>query len=214
MKAFGYLRVSGRAQVDGDGFPRQHLAIEKHAAESGLEIVAWFEEKAVKGATEWEDRPAWSDMVAQLNGVRTIMIERLDRLARDLMVQEHILKDLAGRGVTLISTEEPDLASTDPSRVVIRQIMGAIAQYDKAMIVLKLRGARRRAKASKGHCEGQKPFGHYPGEAEVLEEIRMAAKGGESAAAVARWLNANGRKTRGGGKWHPFTVSRIFKKLS
>ncbi len=115
--------------------------------------------------------------------------------------------------MTLVSKEEPDLASTDPSRVVIRQIMGAIAQYDKDMIVMKLRGARRRTKERDGRCEGQKPFGFYVGEEVVLEEIKSGARGGESAAGIARWLNVNGRKTRGGGKWHPFTVNRILKAV-
>jgi len=34
------------------------------------------------------------------NGVKTIIIEKLDRLARDLMIQEHIIQDLQRRGIT------------------------------------------------------------------------------------------------------------------
>jgi DNA invertase Pin-like site-specific DNA recombinase len=178
-------------------------------------MAGWFEEKGVSGTTEWDDRPGWLEMMERLNGVRTVVIERLDRLARDLMVQEHILKDLAARGVLLVSTEEPDLASTDPTRVFFRQVMGAMAQYDKSMIVLKLRGARRRAKAAKGRCEGRKPFGFYPGESETLEEIMTGARGGETAAGIARWLNGRGDlPTRSGKPWHPFTVSRIIKAVT
>jgi hypothetical protein len=67
---------------------------------------------------------------------------KLDCLARDLMIQEHIIADLQRRGINLISVAEPDLRSDDPSRKMMRQIMGAIAEYDKSMVVLKLRGAR------------------------------------------------------------------------
>ena len=161
-EAFAYIRVSGRGQLDGDGFPRQREAIQRHADANGIRIVGWFEERAVCGATEWENRPAWSDMVQQLNGVRTILIERLDRLARELFIQEYILRDLKQRGVVLISAAEPDLDS-DPGRVLFRQMMGAIAQYDRTMVVLKLRAARKRIRADKGHCEGRKPYGVRPG---------------------------------------------------
>jgi DNA invertase Pin-like site-specific DNA recombinase len=56
------------------------------------------------------DRPAWSEMLATLhsNGVRTIIVERLDRVARDLMVQEAAIADLRKYGFELISVAEPD----------------------------------------------------------------------------------------------------------
>lgn len=77
------------------------------------------------------------------NGVKTIIIE-LDRLARDLTIQEHIIQGLQHRGIALVSVAEPDPCSDDPTRKLMRQIMGAIAEYDKLIIVLKLRGASAR----------------------------------------------------------------------
>src|SRR5437016_1045691 len=111
-----YLRVSGKGQVDGDGPVRQEEAIRRFAEAQGIEILAVFFEQAVCGATELEHRPAWQEMIAALNGCRTIVIERLDRLARELMVQEHIIADLQKRGIELLSVHEPDLDSTDPTR--------------------------------------------------------------------------------------------------
>ena len=89
-KAFAYLRVSGRGQVDGDGFTRQLTAIKKYAAANNIKIVSVFREKGICGATDWEERPAFSEMMGILltNGIKTVLVERLDRLARDLMVQE------------------------------------------------------------------------------------------------------------------------------
>ncbi len=91
--------------------------------------------------------------------MKVIIIEKLDRLARVLMIQERILADFKGRGVTLISVAEPDLCSTDPTRTLLRQIVGAVAQYDKASIVSKLRAARQRQREQHGRCEGAKPYG-------------------------------------------------------
>ena len=148
-KAFAYLRVSGRGQVQGDGFPRQLAAIKRYAAANDLKIVRVFQEEGVSGTKETMDRPAWAEMMATLhsNGVRTILIEKLDRVARDLMVQEVAIADIRRNGFTLLSVQEPDLMEDDPSRKAFRQMMGVFAEYDKSQIVLKLRGARMRKRA-------------------------------------------------------------------
>ncbi|HWQ56632.1 MAG TPA: recombinase family protein [Bryobacteraceae bacterium] len=211
MKAFAYLRVSGKDQVTGDGFQRQTESIRRYATQHGIKIVHIYREEAVCGATEWDSRPAWLEMLATMNGCRTIIIEKLDRLARDLMVQEHIIADLKKRNITLVSVHEPDLDSADPTRVLMRQIMGAISQYDKAMIVLKLRGARQRMKAKTGRCEGAKPYGTLPGEDKVLDEMKRMAAAGQSKAAIARELNNRGVMPRRGKAWHPYAVSRIME---
>src|SRR4029450_11152573 len=95
-KAFAYLRVSGKGQVDGDGFPRQLAAVKAYAKANDMRIVHVYREEGVTGAKESMDCPAWSEMITALhsNGVRTIIIERLDRLARDLMIQEATVVEL------------------------------------------------------------------------------------------------------------------------
>src|SRR5690348_14536401 len=94
--AYAYLRVSGLGQVDGDGFTRQQEAIVRHAAASGITIVKTFRDEGVSGTKELTDRPALLDLLVAVEDgdVRMVMIERLDRLARDLMTQENILGDL------------------------------------------------------------------------------------------------------------------------
>ncbi len=149
-------------------------------------------------------------MAQSLNGVRSILIERLDRLARELFIQEYILRDLKQRGVTLISAAEPDLDS-DPGRVLFRQMMGAIAQYDRTMIVMKLRGARKRMKANTGRCEGRKPYGDRQSEAAIIDMIRVARATGETWDAIAATLNAEDVPTRTPGRWFGSTVAKIMR---
>jgi DNA invertase Pin-like site-specific DNA recombinase len=216
IKAFGYVRVSGRSQADEgrDGLPRQRDAIKRHAAAHGLTLAQVFEERGVPGATEAGNRPAWVEMLATIldSGVRTIIIEKLDRLARDLMVQEHIIADLQRRGITLVSTMEPDLCSNDPTRKLMRQIMGAIAEYDKAVLVLKLAAARKRIRDRGQRCDGAKPFGEHPKEAAVLADIRARRTGGETLEGIAQALNAAGTPARRGGKWHGRVIARLLAR--
>lgn len=212
--AFGYLRVSSKGQEDGDGFTRQRIAIEQYAAQHGLQIERWFEE-SVTGKTEWEDRPAWMELIQQFasSAVETILIEKLDRLARDLMVQEHIIQDLQHRGIALISTTEQGI-DNDPTRKLIRQMFGAIAEYDRTMTVLKLRSARGRVKAAVGRCEGRKPYGtKSQEERSIVSHIMDRVSAGDTWAGIASSLNQQNVPARMvGRKWYPSTVRRIYKR--
>jgi DNA invertase Pin-like site-specific DNA recombinase len=214
-KAFAYLRVSGKSQVDGDGFPRQLAAVKKYAAAHDLKIVNIFREEGVSGTKELENRPALQDLLLALysNGVKTVIIEKLDRLARDLMVQETIIADMRKKGIEIISVAEPDLMVDDPSRKLMRQIFGAIAEYDKAMLVLKLRGARERKKRETGRCDGRKPYGDRPGEQEVITRIVALRNEGLGMDKIADRLNAEGVKARAS-KWYAMTVSRVLQRAS
>ena len=100
----------------------------------------------------------------------------------------------------------------DPTRKLLRQIMGAIAEYDKAMVVLTLCGARQRQRARKGRCEGAKPYGTLPGEAETLTRIQGMRAEGKPYQSIAESLNAAGIAPRRGAKWHPFAVARIAQR--
>ncbi len=210
-KAHAYLRVSGKGQVEGDGFTRQLAAIKAYAAANDIKIMKVFREEGVSGTTEFGDRPAWAELMTALhaNGVRTILIEKLDRLARDLMVQETIIADLEKHGFELISVAEPDLMANDPTRILMRQLMGAVAQYDKSQIVAKLRGARMRKRAQEGRCEGRKPFGYYDGEQATIERMRELRATGMGFDRIAARLNDEGLKPRSGARWHGLVVNRI-----
>src|ERR1017187_10527495 len=94
-KAFAYLRVSGKGQIDGDGFPRQLEAVRTSAQAQAIRIVKVFREEGVCGAPDLEERPALMALLEALaaDGVKLVLIESLNRLARDLMVQETIIAD-------------------------------------------------------------------------------------------------------------------------
>lgn len=213
--AFAYLRVSGLGQVDGLGFDRQLAAIEKYANDHGIQIVSVYREEGVTGKSELDCRPALQTLIADLlsNGVRLVLVEKLDRLARALIVQETILQDLTRRGFQMISVTEPDLCSDDPTRTMIRQILGAFFEYERKMIVAKLADARRRTKAKTGRCEGRKPFGTMPGEQVTLDRMILFRNAGYRPEMIAFALNGDGQFTRYGKRWNPGTISKILSRF-
>jgi DNA invertase Pin-like site-specific DNA recombinase len=213
-KAFAYLRVSGRGQIDGDGFPRQEQAVRQYAAAHDIEIAEVFREEGISGTKDLDNREALQRMLLAIEqgDVSLVLIERLDRLARDLMIQETIIGNMRKSGIELVSVAEPDLCHDDPSRKMMRQIFGAIAEYDRTMIVLKLRGARQRMKAKAGRCEGMKPFGHAEDERLTVSRIVELRARGTALHTIASMLNAEGMKPKYGQRWHGSSVGNVLRR--
>ena len=212
-KAFGYLRVSSKGQEGGDGFERQKKAIKDYAKANNLKLGTIYEE-VVSGTTFPLQRPVFTQLLEALlaNGTKTVLVENLSRLARDQFVQESILRDFKNRGIQVISVQEPDLASDDPSRKMMRTVLGAFHEYEKEMLVLKLRGARVRQRSKLGKCEGAKAYGEKEGEGEILKRILTDIKKPKyTANRIATELNLEGIKTRSGGSWYGSNVLKILR---
>lgn len=223
MRAVSYLRVSGRGQVAGDGFPRQREAIETYAKGAGLELVAEYRDEGVSGTNELADREGLAALLDRIesNGVRVVLVERADRIARDLMVGEVILSQLRERGVRVLDSSGVDLADdSDPTRKLIRQVLGAVAEFDKNVTTAKLRAARDRLSNRQGRrVEGRKPFGFYSDEIEtarLIHSLRRKPRGkGKrplSYVAIADRLNQQGVPTRTGAPWHYQTVRNVLQR--
>jgi len=219
IPAFAYLRVSSKGQVKGHGFDRQGETISRFAAENGFYVKDTFRD-AFTGTEA--DRPEFNRMVGTIlgNGVRTILVESLDRLARDVMVQSLLLAKLAQHGVTLINcvTGEDVTASMseDPMRKALIQIQSVFSELEKSRLVGKLRKAREAKKAATGKCEGRKAFGEKPGEKEaitLMRSLRRKRSGKQmSFAKIAEELNQQGVPTRTGAPWQTTTVQNILKR--
>jgi DNA invertase Pin-like site-specific DNA recombinase len=214
--AFAYLRVSGKGQLEGDGFTRQREAIDLYAKAQNIEIVQTFEEEGVSGKTDLENRPALTDLIASLDvaGTRLVLVERLDRLARFLTVQESILQALKRKKFDLVSVTEPDLCSDDPTRTLMRQVLGAFSEYERSIIVLKLRGARQRMKKKSGRCEGRKPYGKTLAERETIQRMKVLRSGRYSYEEIAAALDSEGLSPRSGRSWNAIVVNRILQVQS
>lgn len=219
IPVFAYLRVSSKGQVKGHGFERQEETISEFARGNGFTISAIFRD-AFTGTEA--DRPEFNRMVAEIlgNGVHTILVESLDRLARDVMIQSLLLAKLAQHDITLINcvTGEDVTASMseDPMRKALIQIQSVFSELEKSRLVSKLRRAREAKKAAAGKCEGRKAYGDKPGEEDVIELMRSLRRKREgkrlSFARVAFELNERQVPTRTGAHWHTTTVRNILSR--
>jgi DNA invertase Pin-like site-specific DNA recombinase len=215
--ALAYLRTSSAQNVDGDSDQRQRTAIERFAQASRYEVVGEFYDAAVSGADPIESRPGFAAMLERIegNGVRVVIVEDASRFARSVIAQELGVLAMQVRGVRVLTANGEDLTTTDdPAKVMMRQIAGAFAQYEKARLVAKLKGARDRRSAELGQrVEGRK--GYTETRPELVHEAKRLArkspKTGErrSLREIAAELATFGYRTGTGGTFSAAQVKRL-----
>lgn len=221
MNVVAYMRVSSDRQADeGYGLDVQRADIEKWAAEGGHTIVGWEQdEETGKNGLEHREGLARAVQMVEEGAAPTLVVHRYDRLARKLYVQMTVINRVAELGGTVVSVKEPDVDGPDELRELIRNILGAIAEFDRARIVTRLRaGAERKAAAGSRYAwGGRPPYGWraerkelVPDEDEqaVLRWIHELHEDGLSSRKIAEQLNHEGFTRRAGGAWHHENVRR------
>jgi DNA invertase Pin-like site-specific DNA recombinase len=217
IEAVAYLRCSGLG-AGTDTWERQLEAIRAFCAAEGYELIREYREDAIAGKLDREDRPTFQQMVTELaeNGCKTIIIERLDRLARRYSTQESLITFVYGAGLSLFAADTGEDVTEalmgDPMRRALIQIQGIFAELDKNMLVLKLKKARERIRASGKKCDGRKEYGFRPGEPEILATIQKLRAMGSQPETIAQHLNDMEIPTRYRKSWHAGTVSKILSR--
>lgn len=213
--AVAYFRTSSATNVgtDKDSLPRQQEAVRAYARSRGLEIVNEYYDAAVFGGDPVDCRPGFADMIAYMmgNGARTIIVENASRFARDLIVQETGYQMLKRKGIELIAADAPDSFLSDtPTAALIRQILGAVAQFDKATLVQRLRGARNRKRRDTGRCEGNPQWVSMPEAA--VKAARAAHAKGLKLRAIADALASQGFLNASGKTYGPQSVALMIDR--
>ena len=219
--AIAYLRVSSVKQAkDGtDGFPRQRAAIRAFCSVKRFELIEEHADAGVSGTVPLEGRDGLTRALERCaeTGAAILVIEKADRLGRDLIVSEMAVRAFAEAGVAVYTADTRQNlsdADNDPSRKLIRQVLNAVAEYERSALVAKLRAARERKRRSGGHAVGCYRFGEHPerpDEVETLARIRDLRKRRQdrrrtTLGDVAGILNAEGLASRSGRSWTPAMV--------
>jgi DNA invertase Pin-like site-specific DNA recombinase len=193
--AVAYFRTSSATNVgaDKDSLKRQQDAVQAYAALNGISIVREFYDAAVSGADSVTVRPGFMEMLTYMlgNGARTVLVENASRFARDLAVQIAGHDLLKSRGISLIPVDAPNhFQDETPTATMVRSILGAVSQFEKEALVLKLRKARERKRRETGRCEGNPAWTAVP--ADTVNAAKVAHARGLSLRAVAAEIATQG----------------------
>jgi DNA invertase Pin-like site-specific DNA recombinase len=230
MQVVGYLRVSTDRQAEeGLGLEIQEEKVRDWARSNGHKLRAIYRDEGISGSNGIDTRVGLADALAALGeGAKGLVVYRLDRLARDLVLQEQLLADVWRLGCQVFSCSPAEGAylandPDDPSRALIRQVLGAVSQYERSMIALRLRTGRRRKQAKGGYIGGDAPLGFkcVDGELEpvdheiaALKRIEELHHTGASLRSIISTLESEDIRPPRSDRWHPESVRRVLARLT
>jgi DNA invertase Pin-like site-specific DNA recombinase len=180
MTIYGYARVS----TDGQTL----------SAQEGLLTAAGcakvFSEK-VSGATS--DRPQLARLLSQVEEGETVVVCRLDRLARSVRDLLNILDRLSKAGVSFRSLSDPWADTTTPHGRLMLTVLGGLAEFERELIRARTGEGRERAK--KDGVKFGRPHALTPFQ---RKEALARLQNGEASSTVAKTFGV-----------HRATISRL-----
>lgn len=223
-----YLRVSTTGQEnDGMGLEVQEQLCRRWLDERKLPLKAIYKDACSGSLME---RDALADLLVSARKEKNIVgvvFARLDRLARDVLVQEYLLTqfDNYKLAVRCAVPEEDALlndADSDPSRKMLRVILGAVAEFERKMITRRTSAAKRNMAARGMYVGGVVGNGYYidpqtkqrrlhPELVPVARQALRMRKLGVSFASIAEFMIQSGYPSQSNtGEW---TATGIRRKL-
>jgi DNA invertase Pin-like site-specific DNA recombinase len=170
MAIYGYARVS----TDD-----QNLDVQREALKAaGCEVIR--EEK--RSGSIREGRTELETLLAFLRPGDTLVVTRIDRLARSMLDFQMIHADLTKRGINLRSTEQPIVDSDGALGNLMINILAAFAQFETQLRRERQAEGIAKAKAN-GVYKGRKPVDRA--------KIQALKASGLGPAAIARALGCS-----------------------
>lgn len=146
---FGYARVSSKGQArDGNSLEAQT----KKLTEAGAKEI--FTD-VYTGTTT--DRPELDKLLNILQEGDTIVVTKLDRIARSVQQGISLIDGLVEKGVK-VHVLNMGMMDNTPTGKLIRNVMLCFAEFERDMIMQRTREGREVARQNPNHREGRKPI--------------------------------------------------------
>lgn len=211
---YGYIRVSSAEQGEsGLGLDAQTAAIERFCGDQPVIIHS----DTCKSQVALEDRPGFVALMGVLVAGDTVVVAKLDRIARDM--HHHLFAEtmFERMGVTLVSVAGEGVGDDSPMGVLMRRMLQAFSEFERALI-------RVRTKAALGVLRAE---GRHVGRPPALSLITSRRRGTDGAGIVtpdvaaivalkqaraegAGWATlADKSEALTGRRWSPTTLRRV-----
>jgi DNA invertase Pin-like site-specific DNA recombinase len=179
-RAKGYCKMKvGYARVST---AEQNLGLQEQALkEAGCERI--LREKGVSGSQR--DRPQLHEALETLQEGDILVVWKLDRLGRSLPHLIEIVAHLGERRIGFQSLSEA-IDTTSAGGKLIFHVMGALAEFERSLIVERTKAGMAAAKARGTHLGRKRKLSHNQ-----LKHAQALVSEGRSRAEVARLLNVN-----------------------
>lgn len=177
MRAALYLRVS----TDEQTTENQRRELTAAAQRSGWTVTATFEDQGISGAKGRDRRPAFDKLIRAVTRreIDVVMAWSVDRLGRSLQDLIGFLNELRAVGCNLYLHQQ-GVDTTTPAGRALFAMLGVFAEFERAIIVERVKAGIARAQAQGVHC------GRPPIDAKTEQAIRVALAQGMGIRKTAR----------------------------
>ena len=145
---YGYARVSTRGQVKGNSLAEQRQQL----MDIGCDEVV---EEQYTGATT--ERPQLEALLTRLKAGDTLMVTKLDRLARSATEGANLIKELIDKGIR-VNIFNMGVVDERPQGRLMLHIMLAFAEFERDMIIERTQAGKAIARTKEGFREGRPPI--------------------------------------------------------
>lgn len=221
-KVIGYVRVSTDKQADsGLSLEYQQAKIKAYCDLEDLELVEIIKDEAASAKSfkrEGIQKVISLIKAKEIDGVVVLKLDRLTRSVKDLGLFVELIKkyDIAFMCV------QDKIDTSTPSGVLVLNVLGAVAQFEREAICDRTKAALSVKKANKQKTGGAVPYGYNladdgstlienPKEQDTISLIKTMREQGKSFQAIADTLNQKRIPTKQGSIWAKMTVSRMLK---
>lgn len=216
-----YIRVSSADQIKNSSMDVQADRLKQHCKENYY-LFRIYREEGESGYST--DRLEFQRMLrdAEMKKFEMILVDKIDRLCRNIRDLVDVYTDLDEAGVGIKSLSEP-IDTTHPMGKYFLYQLGLFAEMERDWFRERSRkGREARWKEGKWHG-GPPPFGYdynsgsgmlsvNETEADVVRQIFVKYLEHRSLDQVVNYLKEEGIATRNGGKWAQSTVRGILSR--
>ena len=143
---YGYARVSTRGQAkDGNSLEAQENAL-RSAGATKIYADAFTGTKA--------HRPELDKLMDSMQSGDTLVVTKLDRIARSATQGIELIQSLLNRDIT-VHVLNMGLMDNTPTGKLIRNVMLAFAEFERDMIVERTKEGKAIARQNPAFCEGR-----------------------------------------------------------
>lgn len=146
---YGYIRVSTRAQLEGNSIEAQKISIDREAKIDRYFIDGYTGTKMV--------RPQWSEMLNEIKRGDTLVVDKMDRFARTISEATDILNRFLDDDIAVIIANLKLRLDSSPTNMLVRNMLLTFSQFERDMIIERTQEGRALARLQTGYKEGRPP---------------------------------------------------------
>ena len=182
---------------------------------------AIFFDKGISGDAKISKRVALIEAIDELKKGDTLYIYSFSRVARDSFLQLWIEREVKSRKANLISATEEEHCGDTPEKRMMRVILSAVNEYEKEVISIRTKSARKTMRKNNRYCGGKREYGYkvigqglvaVPHEQETLGKMYKWRDDGASYRAITDRLNREETLSASGNAWNYQVVRNILKR--